>query len=105
MKTATITLPEPTINEFCNLSSGDKAYALDRLKRDMAAFIVAYTNHMGASPYHCFETCQAHNTMRGAVWMAAYCNLIDAQSAFNITNEALTLMGRWHAERNTLPPS
>jgi len=105
MKTATITLPEPTINTLCPLSHGDKAYALDRLKRDMAAFVTAYTNGMGASPYHCFETCQAHNTMRGSVWMAAHCDLIEGQSAFNITNEALTLMGRWHAERNTLPPS
>jgi hypothetical protein len=105
MKTATITLPEPKISEFCKLSPADTAYALDQLKRDMAAFIVAYTNHTGASPYHCFETCQAHNTMRGSVWMAAHCDLIEGQSAFNITNEALTLMGRWHAERNTLPPS
>jgi hypothetical protein len=105
MKTATITLPEPTINTLCPLSPGDKAYALDRLKRDMEAFVTAYTNCTGGSPYNCGETCQAHNTMRGSVWMAAYCNLIEGQSAFDITNAALILMGRWHAERNALPPS
>lgn len=108
MKTATMILPEPTINTLCPLSPGDKAYALDRLKRDMAAFVTAYTaytSRTGESPYNCWETCQTHNTMRGSVWMAAYCNLIEGESAFNITNAALILMGRWHAERNLLPPS
>jgi hypothetical protein len=37
--------------------------------------------------------------------MAAYCNLIEGQSAFDITNAALNLMSRGKAERNALPPS
>jgi hypothetical protein len=102
MKTATITLPEPKINTLCPLSPGDKACALDRLKRDMAAFVTAYTDRTGGSPYNCWETCRAHHTMRGSVWMAAYCNLIEGQSAADITNAALTLMSRGQAEWEAL---
>jgi|LakMenEpi03Aug12_release.lakeMendotaPanAssembly.Ray.scaffolds.fasta_scaffold421510_2 hypothetical protein len=98
MKTATITLPEPTISKSCKLSPADAAWVLENLKREMANFITAYTVRTEAYPYFDRETLNAYYMMRGAMWMAAYCDLIDWDTIHKISSATLDLMARRERE-------
>ena len=98
MKTATITLPEPKLSPLCTLAPIFSATALSLLKDDMAKFVTAYTNSTASPAYNCWDTSRAYNALRGAVWMAAYCNLIDGNLAADISIAAMNLMTKPRAE-------
>jgi hypothetical protein len=95
MKTATITLPEPTISPRCTLSASTAEHALGLLKNDIREFtdslstcaVVGYY-----SPPRCTQVMHQFGKLRGAVWMASFCGVIDGEQASNICDAALAIV-------------
>jgi hypothetical protein len=92
MKTATITLPEPTISPRCTLSASTAEHALGLLKDDMEEFKSWVYVSRNSRPCHSSEVMQQFGKLRGSVWMAVFCRVIDGDQGTNICEAARAIV-------------
>jgi hypothetical protein len=95
MKTTTITIPMPTLNPRCTLSASTAEHALRLLKDDIREFkdslsvcaVVGYD-----LPCRSSQVMHHFGKLRGSVWMASFCGVIDGDQGTNICDAAMAIV-------------
>ena len=92
MKTATITIPVPTLNPRCALSASTAEHALGLLKDDIREFKDSVSACAHDLPCRSSQVMHHFGKLRGAVWMASFCGVIDGDQGTNICDAAMAIV-------------